>query len=410
MKGIRAASSGHVPEGREGSTAGVIDSGERLIGIGTAIRAVESEIEYAARSDAKVLITGESGVGKEVVARLIHQQSRRAHIPMVAVNCAGIPDSLLESELFGHVRGSFTGAYRDRVGLLEVAHGGTIFLDEVAEMTLRMQALLLRFLENGEIQRVGSDRAQTRVDVRVIAATNRRPLERIASKEFREDLYYRLNVIHITIPPLRTRREDIPVFLQTFLHSYAQRSGIDAPELEPEALAQLISYDWPGNVRELKNVAERLIVRARTGRLTVADLPLEIHEWGRPVPEAPAGDASVVEDLYERMVTGRESFWTAVYPAFMSRDLTRSDLRALLQKGLLQTGGNYKVLVQLFNMEPTDYKRFLNFLRKHECQVPFKRFRTARPWPEADSREKPADVAAGAPEQETPRRTDVDGD
>jgi DNA-binding NtrC family response regulator len=273
-----------------------------------------------------------------------------------------------------------------------------------------MQALLLRFLENGEIQRVGADRVQSRVDVRVIAATNRRPLERIASKEFREDLYYRLNVIHITIPPLRSRREDIPVFLQYFLRSYADQRGIEPPELAPEALAQLIAYDWPGNVRQLKNVVERLIVRARTGRLTVADLPIEITDWGRPILDTPPPAASVVQELYARLVTRRESFWTAVYPAFMSRDLTRRDLRGLLQKGLQQTGGNYKVLVQLFNMDASDYKRFLNFLRKHECQVPFKRFRTPRPWLEAEPRAQPAEAAECAGERERPGRTEVDVD
>jgi transcriptional regulator with PAS, ATPase and Fis domain len=369
----------------------VKDTGESLVGIGTAIRAIESEIEYAARSDAKVLITGESGVGKEVIARLVHQRSRRAHTPLVTINCAGIPDSLLESAVFGHVKGSFTGAYRDRLGLLEMAHQGTIFLDEIGEMSLRMQALLLRFLENGEIQRVGADRVQSRVDVRVIAATNRNLLERIASKDFREDLYYRLNVIYITIPPLRARREDIPVFLDYFLRMYAERHGVKPPELAPDALAHLVAYDWPGNVRELKNAAERLIVRSRTGLITLTDLPAEIQHWGRPIaaPPPPPG-TSVADDLYERLVTHRESFWTVVYPSFMTRDLTRADLRAVLRRGLQQTGGNYKVLVQLFNMPPADYKRFLNFLRKHECHVPFQRFRTARPLSEA--REATEDV------------------
>jgi transcriptional regulator with PAS, ATPase and Fis domain len=369
----------------------VKDTSESLVGIGTAIRAIEAEIEYAARSDAKVLITGESGVGKEVIARLVHQRSRRAHTPLVTINCAGIPDSLLESALFGHVKGSFTGAYRDRLGLLEMAHQGTIFLDEIGEMSLRMQALLLRFLENGEIQRVGADRVQSRVDVRVIAATNRNLLERIASKDFREDLYYRLNVIHITIPALRARREDIPVFLDYFLRSYAERHGVRPPELAPDALAHLVAYDWPGNVRELKNAAERLIVRSRTGLITLTDLPAEIQQWGRPVVAQPAPvGASVADELYERLVTHRESFWSVIYPAFMARDLTRADLRAVLRRGLQQTGGNYKVLVQLFNMPPTDYKRFLNFLRKHECHVPFQRFRTARPY--ASAREVTEDV------------------
>jgi len=359
---------------------------ESLVGIGTAIRAIEAEIEYAARSDAKILITGESGVGKEVIARLVHARSRRADTPLHTINCAGIPDSLLESAVFGHVKGSFTGAYRDRLGLLEMAHQGTIFLDEIGEMSLRMQALLLRFLENGEIQRVGADRVQSRVDVRVIAATNRNLMDRIATKDFREDLYYRLNVIHITIPPLRQRREDIPVFLDLFLRTYADRHGVRTPELASDALEHMVAYDWPGNVRELKNVAERLVVRSRTGLITMIDLPSEIQHWGRPavtrstVPVAP----SVADDLFDRLVTHRESFWSVVYPPFMSRDLTRADLRAVLRRGLQQTGGNYKVLIQLFNMPPSDYKRFLNFLRKHECHVPFQRFRTARPGGDAE--------------------------
>jgi two-component system nitrogen regulation response regulator NtrX len=358
----------------------VKDTEESLVGIGTAIRAIDAEIEYAARSDAKVLITGESGVGKEVIARLVHQRSRRARTPLVTINCAGIPDSLLESGLFGHVKGSFTGAHRDRLGLLEMANGGTIFLDEIGEMSLRMQALLLRFLENGEIQRVGSDRVQLRVNVRVIAATNRQLLDRIASKEFREDLYYRLNVIHITIPPLRARREDIAVFLQYFLRTYSEQHGIRPPELGPETLTRLVAYDWPGNVRELKNVAERLVVRSHGGIVTVGDLPPEVQHGNRPARTVqPVRDSvSVAETLYDQVVNGRESFWTAVYPAFMARDLTRADLRALLRRGLEQTGGNYKILVQLFNMPPADYKRFLNFLRKHECQIAFQRYRTVR--------------------------------
>src|SRR2546426_6250470 len=256
----------------------VKDTAESLVGIGTAIRAIEAEIEYAARSDAKVLITGESGVGKEVIARLVHQRSRRAHTPLVTINCAGIPEALLESALFGHVKGSFTDAYRDRLGLLEVAHQGTIFLDEIGEMSPRMQALLLRFLENGEIQRVGADSVQTRVDVRVIAATNRNLLARIASKDFREDLYYRLNVIHIPIPPLRARPEDIPVFLDHFLQSYAERHDLKPAQLAPDALARLVAYGWPGNVRELKNVVERLVLRrADEDLIVVGDLPAEIQ-------------------------------------------------------------------------------------------------------------------------------------
>ena len=241
-------------------------SAETLIGTSQVTRQLESEINDAARSDAKVLLTGESGVGKEVVARLIHQQSRRRNVKLVALNCAAVPDSLLESELFGHVRGSFTGAYRDKPGLLELANSGTIFLDEIGETSLRMQALMLRFLENGEIWRIGADRVQATTDVRVIAATNRDLAERIEQREFRADLYYRLNVLHIKIPPLRERRDEIPLFLDHFLR-VVLRSGTSRrfrssrrPRVPPCS-----AYDWPGNIRELKNVVERLIVRRHTG-------------------------------------------------------------------------------------------------------------------------------------------------
>jgi DNA-binding NtrC family response regulator len=217
--------------------------------------------------------------------------------------------------------------------------------------------------------------------VRVIAATNRNLLERIGSKDFREDLYYRLNVIHITIPPLRQRREDIPVFMQYFLRTYAERHRTVAPELSPDALAALVAYAWPGNVRELKNVAERLVIRRQGGLIVPVDLPPEMQRSAAQVRPAtpPAAAAYTTADvLFDRMVTGGESFWDVVHGPFMARDLTRADLRAVLCKGLQQTGGSYKVLVELFNMPESDYKRLLNFLRKHDCQVPFQRFRTAR--------------------------------
>src|SRR6266851_5326131 len=256
---------------------------DQFVGASAAVRAIALHIECAARSDAKVLITGESGVGKEIVARLIHQNSRRARMPLSTINCAGIPDSLLESELFGHVRGSFTDAYRDKRGWLEQAHGGTIFLDEVGEMTLRMQALLLRFLENGEMQRVGSDRPQARVDVRVIAATNRNLQTQIAEKGFRDDLYYRLNVLPVAIPPLRERRDDIPLLVAHFIPEFSERHELEPPCVPDEVIAKLTAYDWPGNVRELKNVIERLVVRNQSGAIALADLPREISgHW----PEA----------------------------------------------------------------------------------------------------------------------------
>ena len=216
------------------------------------MRSIEEEVDCAARSNAKVLLTGESGVGKEVVARLIHERSARAHSPLVTINCAGVPDTLLESELFGHMRGSFTDAHRDRKGWLEQAHFGTVFMDEIGEMTLRMQALLLRFLENGEIQRVGSNRTKVVVDVRVIAATNRNLLARVADKSFREDLYYRLNVIHIPIPPLRDRREDIPHLFKHFVRTFSRAHKVPEPSVSEEALARLDGIQLAGKRTRVK--------------------------------------------------------------------------------------------------------------------------------------------------------------
>jgi len=207
---------------------------------------------------------------------------------MVSLNCAAVPDSLLESELFGHVRGSFTGAYRDKSGLFELAHSGTIFLDEIGETSPRMQALMLRFLENGEVWRIGAQRVQGTSDVRVIAATNRNLAQRMAEREFRADLYYRLNVLHIEIAPLRDRREDIPLFLDHFLQVYTDSHRTTRPVLSPRALAALVAYDWPGNVRELKNQVERLVIRHQSGVIDEADLPDEVLRGSRSFRTSPA--------------------------------------------------------------------------------------------------------------------------
>src|SRR4249919_2844057 len=250
-----------------------------LIGRSAEIVALQEEIERVARSDAKVLITGESGVGKEIVARNIHTRGPRTAHMFAPVNCAGLPETLLESELFGHVKGSFTGAYRDKPGKLETAHMGTIFLDEVGEMTLRMQGLLLRFLETGELQKVGADGSGRIVNVRVIAATNRSLRDMIAQGTFREDLFYRLNVIHILVPPLRERRDDIPMLAENFLGQFsaAGRSSISA--IAPEAMKALTEYSWPGNVRELENVIERLVVTVSGSTIGVEHLSSEIRAY-----------------------------------------------------------------------------------------------------------------------------------
>jgi transcriptional regulator with PAS, ATPase and Fis domain len=348
----------------------------QLIGSSAAIGELAQEIERIARSDAKVLITGESGVGKELVAHAIHSRSARAARAMVAVNCAGLPETLLESELFGHVKGSFTGAYRDKQGKLEMADGGSIFLDEIGEMTLRMQGLLLRFMETGELQKVGADRAMGRVNVRVIAATNRNLRDMITEGTFREDLFYRLNVIHLTVPPLRERKEDIPALIEHFLAAFTRNNGTPVHAIAPEAIKLMSDYAWPGNVRELENVIERLVVTGRNNTVAPDDLPMEIRTHQgiglRPKRER---RRTVADDLYKKLVEERESFWTAVYPLYMQREITRGNMRDLVRKGLEDARGNYKIVAKLFNMEQRDYKRFLNFLRKHDCQLPFKEYR-----------------------------------
>jgi transcriptional regulator with PAS, ATPase and Fis domain len=350
---------------------------EQLIGTSGVIAELSQEIDRIARSDAKVLITGESGVGKELVAHAIHQRSPRAQRPMVAVNCAGLPETLLESELFGHVKGSFTGAYRDKQGKLEIADGGTIFLDEIGEMTLRMQGLLLRFMETGELQKVGADRANGRVNVRVIAATNRNLRDMIAEGTFREDLFYRLNVIHLTVPPLRERREDIPGLVGHFLTQFTRNNGTPVHNISPQALDLLAAYSWPGNVRELENVIERLVVTGRNETVAVDDLPMEVRVQQQGVGLRPKRERrrTVADDLYKKLVEDRESFWTVVYPLYMQREITRGNVRDLVRKGLEDARGNYKIVAKIFNMESRDYKRFRNFLRKHDCQLPFKEYR-----------------------------------
>jgi transcriptional regulator with PAS, ATPase and Fis domain len=458
----------------------------QLIGTSQAITDLKAEVERVSRSDAKVLITGESGSGRRWWPA-INDSSSRAKL-FVPVNCAGIPETLLESELFGHVKGSFTGAYRDKPGKLEMADHGTIFLDEIGEMTLRMQGLLLRYLETGEIQKVGAERTVRATDVRVMAATNRRLRELIQQGQFREDLFYRINVIHIEVPPLRERREDIPLLVEYFLARFTgERSteaalaaqaagagafgdngsgrvpgmdelaeeakglygaggngnGADAPgrgngngangsapsaasgrngvegsapsaasgrsgvegysfrntehaatglatvngpasgvnshspvrAISKMAMDALCDYAWPGNVRQVENVVERLVVTGRREVVLLDDLPQEIRTpmaGSRPGHER---RRTVADELFKKLTEDRESFWNAVYPLYMNREITRANVRDLVHKGLEEARGNYKIVLRLFNMEATDYKRFLNFLRKHECQLPFKEYR-----------------------------------
>jgi len=361
---------------------------DSIVGHSLTMAAVRQVATRVAAGDAKVLITGESGTGKDLIARHVHARSPRADRAFVAVNCAGFSDTLLESELFGHVKGSFTGAYRDKVGKLQLAHRGTIFLDEVGEMSPRMQALLLRALEQGEIQLVGSDRGALRVDVRIIAATNRDLRQMVKQDTFRRDLLYRLSVVQVHVPALREHVEDIPLLVE---HLTAR---IGRPlRFTDAAMRALQSYSWPGNVRELQNVLEHVAWLTSGDVADVHDLPQSIdwHHSARPLVERRRRPA---DDLYEGLVSGRVSFWTNVYELFLNRDLTRKDLRDLIGLGLANAGGNYRGLLKLFGMPESEYKRLLNFLAAHDCTVNVRAHRQAS---------APAhDVAADRPDRSRP--------
>jgi DNA-binding NtrC family response regulator len=248
----------------------------QLVGQSSPIAHIRQLVQTAAGSDATVLLQGESGTGKEIIANAIHAHSKRAAGPLVKMNCAAVPETLLESELFGHEKGAFTGADRRRIGRFEQADGGTLFLDEVVELHPRLQAKFLRALQEREIERLGGQGPRT-VDVRIIAATNRDLTQAVAEGLLREDLYYRLNVILLRVPPLRERLDDVPILAMHFLRKYAAREGLTMTGIAAAAQARLMSYAWPGNVRELENAIERAVVLGRGPELRLADLPPQLH-------------------------------------------------------------------------------------------------------------------------------------
>ncbi|HEX2276173.1 MAG TPA: sigma-54 dependent transcriptional regulator [Candidatus Tectomicrobia bacterium] len=241
-------------------------------------------IERVSDSDATVLITGESGTGKELIARALHQRSHRSLRPFVAINCTAIPENLIESELFGHERGAFTGAVQRRIGKFELAHSGTLFLDEIGSMRLDMQTKLLRALQEREIERVGGERT-IKVDVRVVAATNADLRELVKAKAFRDDLYYRLNVIPVYVPPLRARKGDIALLIQYFLEKYNRRFNRRVRGFSLAAIEAMQAYDWPGNVRELENIVERLVVISKHESIQLRELPLDLQSSHTPLVE-----------------------------------------------------------------------------------------------------------------------------
>ncbi|MEN8181452.1 MAG: sigma-54 dependent transcriptional regulator [Myxococcota bacterium] len=282
---------------------------DEMLGDAEPMRKLKEQIELAAPTNGWVLITGENGTGKEMVARQVHLKSQRSEQPFVGVNCAAIPEDLIESELFGHEKGAFTGAIARKRGKFELANGGTLFLDEIADMSLKTQAKILRILQEHAFERVGGT-ASIEVDVRVIAATNKGLEKEIAEGRFREDLYYRLNVIPFHVPALRQRREDIPLLTHAFLREFCAEAGARPKEISPAALSVLEGYAWPGNVRELRNLIERLVLMTTGDDIEPEDLPVALREGGR-LPVDSGGLDSARRAFEREYLTGklREHGW-----------------------------------------------------------------------------------------------------
>jgi two-component system response regulator PilR (NtrC family) len=330
---------------RDAATRNSLDN---IIGASPAMEKLKQTIRTVASTQSTVLVYGESGTGKELVARAVHTCSPRVAEPFVSINCGAFPETLLESELFGYVKGAFTGANQNKRGLFEVADGGTIFLDEIGEMTLTMQVKLLRVLQERTVRPVGGT-DEIAIDVRVIAATNRNLEKQVAENTFREDLYYRLSVIPVTVPPLRDRREDVALLVNHFLHKYAPAAGKSITRISAESLESLASYDWPGNVRQLENTIERAVALGAGDELHV-DLPVER-------PRARAAAAGVGADSVSLVADG-------VLPEGMDMEKYVADIeRSLLKSALAQSNG---VQARAADVLKISYRSFRHLMKKYD--------------------------------------------
>jgi len=309
------------------------------------LQQLRARLDRFAATKVTVLITGETGSGKEVVAQYLHERSPRAKAPFIRVNCGAIPGALMESELFGHAKGAFTDAHSDHQGKFQLAHGGTIFLDEIGELPVLVQSKLLRVLESGEVEKVGGGVGK-KVDVRIVAATNRDLAELVRDKRFREDLFYRLNVITIVAPPLRDRKEDIPVLAQHFLRVYAAKNNRRLEGLSDDALGCLEAHSWPGNVRELENVVERAVVLARGSRIEVTDLPERLAQRSVMLDRGPAVEGGA-PDLSAVPPGATEG----MFKIRVGTPLAEVEQR-LLEETLKLTKGNKTLAARLLGIDP----------------------------------------------------------
>ena len=342
-----------------------------LIGHSPVFSRLREEVDRVASVDAPTLVMGEPGSGRSLLARALHQASVRRDEPLVVLSCGDMPETLLETELFGCLKGSVVGASSDRAGVLDLAHGGTVLLEDLDEMPLRTQGLLARFIESGEVKRVGTFGGGMPADVRVVASTSATLRDRVAQGRFREELWSQFAGSTLAIPALRERRDDIPILIDYFAAVHCAAVGKPEVIFAPDALQALMEFSWPGNVRELRSVIERLVGNARSLVIVADELPVGIRprrtgalRRGRERRRA------VGEELFVRLITNGESFWSCVYPLFMEREITRTDVRDLVRRGLEVARGNSKTLVRLFNMPAADHKRFVGFLRKYDCQLP----------------------------------------
>jgi len=328
--------------------AAVRNSLDNIIGVSTAIERLKDTIRTVASTQSTVLVFGESGTGKELVARAVHSCSPRATEPFVSINCGAFPETLLESELFGYVKGAFTGANQNKRGLCEVADGGTIFLDEIGEMNLSMQVKLLRVLQERCVRPVGGA-AEVAIDVRVIAATNRDLEKQVAENGFREDLYYRLNVIPIVVPPLRERREDVPLLVNHFVKKYAKSAGRNIRQVSQESLEQLSGYEWPGNVRQLENTIERAVA-LEMGEVLRVQLPMERARAKAAAAGVGANTLSVTSD--------------AVLPEGMDMEKYVAEIeRSLLKSALQQSNGVQTRAAEVLRIS---YRSFRHLMKKYD--------------------------------------------